>query len=1042
VVAVAGDPHERSTFYFGSSGGGIWKSVDAGVYWENVSDGFFRRASVGAIAVASSDPNVIYAGMGESCIRGNVSHGDGVWRSTDAGRTWSHVGLADTRHIGRVRIDPRDPDRVYTAALGHVHGPNQMRGLFRSKDGGARWERVLFRGAGAGAVDLALDEANPRTLYAAFWQAIRTPWGLTSGGTGSGLFRSTDGGDSWIALSRNPGFPSGILGRIGVAASPARSGRVWAIVEAEAGGLFRSDDGGDHWERMSEDRALRQRPWYYQHVVADPRDHEKIYVLNVDPWRSNDGGRTFTAMAIPHGDHHDLWIDPRDPLRMIEGNDFGATVTLNGGESWSRVDNQPTGEMYHVTTDTRTPYRIYGAQQDTTTISVPSRSALAAITTSDHYAVGGGESGYVAVRPDDPDVVYAGSYQGVLTRYDRRSGQVRNIQVWPETTAGETAAEVRYRFQWTYPIVVSPHDSDTIYVGGNHVFRSVDEGMSWDRISPDLTRADPERMGSSGGPITKDNTGAEYYCTIFTLAESPVEPGVLWAGSDDGLVHVSRDGGSTWTQVTPRGLAPWSLISIIEPSPHRAGTAYLAVTRYKLDDPRPYLFATDDFGRSWRRIVRGIPSDDFTRVIREDPEHEGLLFAGTETGAYTSLDRGRTWRRLGGLPAVPVHDLVLRENDLILATHGRSFWILDDVSFLRELARAEASAIHLFTPRTTTRYRSADGFPRAPRPSKNYRVLEHAMVTFRLVEQPTGERGRRYLDAGANAADAVIVDYWLRDAADAVELSFLDGHGGLIRSFRSDAGPPRPTGNPGLNRFWWNMRYPDAARITGVVPWDERSVLGPLAVPGRYSVRLRVGGAEQTVSFDIIKDPRIGADASGLADQFALHLQIRDKISETHHAIDSIRRTRNEMSAWQDRVGSGRESRAAAAAARRLLASLLAIEERLIQTKAKTRQDMLNFPARLDAKLGGLALVVGGADHPPSAGMRAVFADLAARVDRELAVLDRLLRIQAQRFDALARRAGSPVISTPIAIVSDRVRRPAKHPRPHRSVSRRTDRKG
>ncbi|HYY55215.1 MAG TPA: glycosyl hydrolase, partial [Candidatus Dormibacteraeota bacterium] len=592
VGAVAADPRDAQVFYFGSTGGGVWKTTDAGIYWENVSDGYFKRASVGALGVAPSDPNVLYAGMGESCIRGNVSHGDGVYRSTDAGKTWQQRGLAPTRHIAKVRVHPDDPELVYVAALGHAHGPNPERGVFRSRDGGATWQKVLYRGPAAGASDLSMDPNNPRILYAAFWEAIRRPWELVSGGPGSGIFRSTDGGETWTDISRNKGLPRGVLGKIGVSVSAAQEGRVYAIVEALDGAVFRSDDGGDTWQRLSEEKETRTRAWYYQHIIAHPTDPDTVWVLNIDAWRSIDGGKTFERVAIPHGDHHDLWIDPKDPRRMINGNDGGATISLNGGESWSSIYNQPTAEFYHVMTDSRTPYRVYGAQQDNTTVAIPSRSALAGITRSEAYAIGGGESGYIAVRADDPNVVFAGNYQGFMTRYDERTGQTRNIMVWPDASSGWGAADLRHRFQWTFPIVLSPHDPTVLYACGERVFRSRDEGASWEAISPDLTRDDKSKQQPSGGPITKDNTGAEYYCTVFAFAESPKQRGVLWAGSDDGRVHVSRDDGKTWREVTPRGLPRWATIRIIDASPHDAARAYLAAEAYRLDDFRPYLYKT------------------------------------------------------------------------------------------------------------------------------------------------------------------------------------------------------------------------------------------------------------------------------------------------------------------------------------------------------------------------------------------------------------------------------------------------------------------
>ncbi len=1073
VVAVAGDPARAGVFYFGSTGGGVWKTGDGGVYWENVSDGFFKRASVGAIAVAGSDPNVIYVGMGEATIRGNVSHGDGVYRSTDAGKTWSHLGLADTRNIGKVRVHPRDPDTVYVAALGHAHGPNAERGLYRSRDGGRTWTQVLSRGDRAGAIDVALDPQNPRTLYATFWETVRGPWSLTSGGPGSGLLKSTDGGDTWTELSRARGLPRGVLGKIGVAVSPARADRVWAIVEAADGAVFRSDDGGESWERLSEDRNLRQRAWYYHHIYADPRDPETVWVLNVDAWRSSDAGKTFIQMSIPHGDHHDLWIDPHDPQRMIEGNDGGATVTFNGGESWTSVYNQPTAEYYHVTVDTQVPYRIYAAQQDNTTMSVPSRAPIAGITGADAFAVGGGESGYIAVRPDDPNVIFAGNYQGLLTRHDRRSGQSRNIMVWPEVSAGLGAGEVKYRFQWTYPILLSPHDPNVLYVTGNHVFRSRDEGTTWEVLSPDLTRNDASKLGPSGGPITKDNTGAEYYCTIFAFAESPQEPGVFWAGSDDGLVHVSRDDGRTWTDVTPRGIAPWTLISIIEPSPHDPATAYIAATRYKLDDFHPYLFGTDDYGSTWRQITAGLPDDDFTRVIREDPVRRGLLYAGTETGVYASFDDGQHWQRLGGnLPVVPIHDMVVKDDDLVLATHGRAFWVLDDLGPLRQQSAAIArKAAHLYQPGVTTRFRTDFGFPQPPKIGKNYRMTGATVVTYRQVEKPsTGEKVPFNLDAGQNPPDGVVVQYALRERpAGEVKLAFLDGRGRQIRSFTSkrddepagsapeqamtgegaepietasqptkpataDTKEPRVPKERGLNRFVWNMRYPDAAKLEGEGgTWEgfERQLAGPAAVPGTYRVRLTADGVDETVPFEIRKDPRVAATQRDFEDQFGLLMRIRDKVSETHEGINEIRRVSAQLDGWEARAKSDPSLRRVARAAGKLRKKLVAIEEELVQTKAKSRQDTLNFPIKLNAKLAGLGGAVSSADFAPTRSSYELFDDLSSQVDRQLAKLDQLNTTDAKAFNALVRSAR-------VVALDLKPYRASRRRRPVRRAARRT----
>ncbi len=1045
VGAVAGDPRDRNTFYFGSTGGGVWKTGDGGLYWENVSDGFFKRASVGAIAVSRSDPNVIYAGMGESCIRGNVSHGDGVYRSTDAGKTWTHLGLERTRNIGKLRVHPEDPDTVYVAALGHAHGTNPERGVFRSRDGGKTWKRVLYRGERAGAIDISMDANNPRILYATIWEAVRRPHELVSGGPGSGIFRSNDAGDTWTDISHARGLPKGILGKIGIAASAAKSGRVFAIVEAEDGAVFRSDDGGDNWERGSEDRNLRQRAWYYNHIYADPKDPETAWVLNVDAWRSNDGGKTFVQMSIPHGDHHDLWIDPDDPNRMIEGNDGGGVVTFNGGESWSGVYNQPTAEFYHVTTDMSTPYRIYGCQQDNTSMSIPSRAPIAGVTAADNFAVGGGEAGHIAVRPDDPDIIYAGEYQGIITRHDRRTKQTRLISVWPESSSGEGAGDLRYRFQWTAPIALSPHDPNVLYHCGNRIFRTRNEGESWEAISPDLTRNDPKRLGASGGPITKDNTGAEYYCTVFAFAESPVARGVLWAGSDDGLVHVSRDDGKTWKNVTPKGIGSWALVSIIEASPHDAGTAYVASNRYKQDDFRPYFFKTKDYGRTWTKITAGIPDDDFTRVIRADPAKKGLLYAGTETGAYVSFDDGGRWQRLGGnLPVVPIHDLVIKDDDLVLGTHGRAFWVLDDLQPLRQYgAQVARSKAHLFGPKVTVRYRTDMGFPQPPKIGKNYRMTGATMVTYRQREKATGEKVAINIDAGTNPPSGVLVEYWLRDKAKAeATLAFLDARGKVIREFKSDPQaieeelkkpeppqktPPEGTAQPpatkdpkvpvlaGLNRFLWNMRYPDAAKIEGEGgTWDafEAQLAGPQVPPGAYRVRLKVAGETLEAPFEIQKDPRVGTTQEDLETQTALALKVNQKLDETHRTINAIRRLKTQLDAWEARAKeqTGQARLARAAATLRQKAS--AIEAELVQVKAKSRQDTLNYPAKLNAKVASLVGYIGGADYAPTKGMRDVFDDVSKRVDAQIAKWQSLARGDVAAFDKLVRSSGVPAVGT------------------------------
>ena len=1045
VVAVAGDPVHTQVFYFGSTGGGIWKTTDGGIIWENVSDGSFKRASVGAIAVSTSDPNVIYAGMGETTIRGNVSHGDGVYKSTDGGKTWTHLGLADTRNIAKVRIHPQNPDLVYVAALGHAHGPNPERGVYRSRDGGKTWEQILFRSDKAGAIDLAMDPNNPRILYAAIWEAQRKPYTLVSGGEDCGIFKSTDGGDNWTEITRKPGLPTGVLGKIGLAVSLAKEDRVWAIIDAEDGALFRSNDGGENWERLSEDRNLWARPWYYQHIYADPKDPETIWALNVQCWKSVDGGRTFFEVQVPHGDNHDLWIDPHDPQRMIEGNDGGACVSFNGGASWSSIYNQPTAEMYHVTTDNQVPYRVYGAQQDNSTITVPSRSALAGITQSDIYDVGGGESGYIAVRPDDTNIVYAGNYLGYLTRYDHRSRQERNIAVWPELATGWGAKDQKYRFQWTFPILLSPHDPNVLYVTGNHVFRSTDEGNSWQIISPDLTRNDITKMEASGGPPTRDNTGTECYCTIFAFAESPLKRGLFWAGSDDGLLHISQDGGETWRNITPPDLPEWALVSIIEPSPHDPATAYVAANRYKLDDFHPYLYKTNDYGATWTKITTGIAENDFTRAIREDPVRRGLLYAGTETGVHVSFDDGEHWQSLRlNLPAVPIHDLVIKDTDLVAATHGRSFWILDDITPLRYISeQVQDAPVYLFEPRPAVRFITSWGYSRASAPGIFYRNTGDIMITARRELKPGGEMVDRNLNAGENPPDGVLVYYSLKQKPEGeVKLTFLDAQGEQIKAFTSeqaqsqspkaeDAPPetpdeeedrekkdPRVPKEAGMNRFLWNTRYPDPKKVDGYVA-SEAVMAGPVAAPGTYHVQLTVADQTLTEAFEIQKDPRVPATQEDLDSQFKLLLKVRDKLSETHDAINTLRNIRQQVEDWERRTRDRKDHEAVSSAARSLKEKLSPIEDELTQSRAKTRQDTMNFPAKLNGKLAWLAGVVASAQAAPTRQQYELYADLAGRIDVQIQRLQEIIDTDVAAFNGLMRESEMPAV-IPIATLASK----------------------
>jgi photosystem II stability/assembly factor-like uncharacterized protein len=1009
VVAVAGDVFDPAVFYFGAAAGGVWKTNDAGTSWRNVSDGFFGTAAVGALAVSCSDPNVIYAGTGESTIRGDVSHGDGVYKSVDGGRTWSHIGLRDTRHIGCIVIHPENPDIAYVAALGHAWGPNRERGVFRTVDGGKTWVCVLFRSERAGSHDLTMDLANPRILYAAVWQAQRYPHALWSGGPDCGLWRSTDGGDHWEDISRRPGLPAGLLGKIGVGASPAQPGRVWALVEADDGAMFRSDDYGETWVRLSRQPLLRTRPWYYMHVTPDPSDGDTVYVQNYGLWKSIDAGAVFTQMPSPHGDEPALWIDPRHPRRMIKGDDGGAAVSLNGGLSWSTQLNQPTAQLYHVTTDNQFPYRIYGSQQDNSAISLPSRSVEGPIHEREWFPPGGGESGYIAVKPDNPNLVVASgpagrrAYNDVMTLYDRRTRQRWDNTVWPELYGWGVGAEsLKYRFQWTFPILFSQHDPDLLYVAGNHVFRSTTLGARWELASPDLTRNDHERLRPSGGPITRDNTGAEVYCTIFSLAESPLQPGVLWAGSDDGLVHLSRDHARTWENVTPPPdlLPEWALISIIEPSPHHPGTAYLAATRYKLDDVRPYLLRTKDYGATWDLVTDGIPADDFTRVIREDPTVPGLLYAGTETGLYV-LGHGRWHRLQGGVPVSPVYDLVIQGDEMVVATHGRSFWVLDDLNPLREWASGFAGeAAHLFRPKPAVRLRTDGGFDDEPVPGfMNYGRAGTSTVAAWVDRNPDGSLRFEPVNAGVNPPTGVVLHYWLREAPQAPPtLEILDNDGRPLRVYR-DGVPARA----GMNRLVWNLRLPGAAPVRGqdLEPWHRPH--GPMVLPGHYQARLTVDGVLTTVPVEVAPDPRVATPLADLEAQLACLLDILTQLSRCNRAINRIDAVLPRVRDWLGRTSA----EAVTSTGGRVVAELETVRGALIDVHMPEAQ---LWPSGLHEKLNALFSSVDSADYAPPMQAREVLAELTRQLESWLARLGAVESGPLQEMEEAIRRAGLPLL--------------------------------
>jgi photosystem II stability/assembly factor-like uncharacterized protein len=995
VTAVAGIPSHPYTYYFGATGGGTWKTEDGGLSWTCVSDGFFKTGSVGAIAVAEADPNVVYVGMGESPMRGNVSHGDGLYKSVDAGKTWQHIGLADASQISRVRIHPRDPDLVYVAALGHVYGPNEERGVFRTRDRGKTWEKILYRDKKTGAIDLILDPSNPRIIYAALWEFFRTPYSLSSGGPGSGLFKSIDGGDTWTEISHNQGLPQGILGKIGVTVSPAKPERVWAIIEAEEGGVFRSEDSGNTWRRINSERRLRQRAFYYTRIYADPKDEETVYVLNTGFYRSVDGGQTYTPIRVPHGDNHDLWIDPGNPERMINSNDGGANVSYNGGISWTGQDNQPTAQFYHVTTDNQFPYWVYGAQQDNSTVRIASRTAGFGIDKPDWHPVGGGESGHIAPRHDDPDIVYAGSYGGLITRWDYKTRQTRIITAWPENSMGWGSAELKYRYQWTAPILVSRFDSNVLYHAAQVLFKTTNEGQSWEIISPDLTTNDKEKQQSSGGPITKDNTSVEYYCTIFTLAESFHDANILWAGTDDGLVHITKDGGKNWENITPKQIPKWSLISMIELSTFDPATAYIAVDRHELDDFSPHVYKTVDFGKTWRKIVDGLPQNTFMRVVREDPKRKGLLYAGTETGVFVSFDDGLHWQSLQlNLPVVPIHDLVVKEDDLVVATHGRSFWILDDLTPLHQVTDEVSQAdFYLFKPRPAYRMEGW-GFP--------------------------------IPNVGQNPPNGSVIYYYFKEKPDSeVTLEFLDAEGNLIRKFSSKTkekgeedsprrffgrrGPQHIPAEKGMNRFAWNMRYSDAERVPKAVLWGGM-LSGPIAVPGKYRVKLEVGEESMTQDWEWKKDPRLETTQEDFQEQFDFLVKIRDKVTEVNQAIIRLRDVRKQIDDLLKRLKGEEKATEIREAATPLKEKLKSVEDELIQSKSQSNQDPLNYPIKLDNKIAALARVVESADARPTDQSYELYEEISAKADVQLEKLKSILEVDILGFNKLVKESGIPAI--------------------------------
>ena len=1023
VVAVAADPKRPAVFYFGAVAGGVWKSDDAGQYWENVTDGFLTTGSIGALAVAPSDGNVIYAGTGESTIRIDVTHGDGVYKSTDAGVTWRHIGLPESRHIGEIRVHPDNPDVVYVAALGHASKDNPERGLYRSSDGGENWELVLHVSDRAGAVDVCLDPNNPRIIFATIWQTRRNFWSINSGGPDSGLWRSRDGGDTWENISQRPGMPDGTLGKIGVSVSPARSGRVFAMVEAEGRkrGLYRSDDFGETWEKVSSNPDLGWRPWYYQHVIAHPTDADEVFVMNMKAWRSIDGGKTFEEFHTPHGDNHALWIDPANPDRMIGCDDGGAWVSFNAGESWSTIYNQLTAQFYHVATDDQFPYMVYGSQQDNSSIAVPSQDGRGAINWADCYAPGTAESGYVAPKPGDPNIVYVGAIGSSpgggesLQRYDHTTKQVQLVNVWPEAYHDGNTAEVR--FQWTYPIVFSPHDTTVLYTAGNKVFRTTDEGHSWQTISPDLTYADPETMGVSG-PLTMDTAGAEMYATIFSLMVSAHQQGVLMTGSDDGLVHVSTNDGGDWANVTPADLPKFSQVTMIAESPHTPGTVYMTVARHKMGDYMPYVYRTDDLGTTWERIDAGLPQHEFCRVIREDPNRKGLLYVGTELGIHVSFDDGASWQSLQcNLPVTPIYDFVVKDTDLVVATHGRSFWILDDLTPLHQMHDELLTAgKYLLKPRDIVRNPPHIAAAWGGTPGgKNYHVTSGQNATFYVEELETGHVRKRVIDAGEDLERGVRITYFLDEAAVGEASLTISSDGNEVETFSSTIPADKKdrhglyiTAAAGMNGFQWPMTYPDGVKMSDT-EFHKRPG-GPLAKPGTYEATLRVGEWSMTQSFELLKDPRILTSDADLVEQFDLQIQIRDTLSEIATGVNTIRSLKRQLHEWAQRLADDESAASAVAAAQALTTQLAAVEGELVQVEFTSDGDTLNYREKVFEKLSSLPAVVGSADTRPTAQSYAVYDKHAAEADAQLSALAALIDGDLAELNARIGELGVSII--------------------------------
>ena len=963
-AAVTGVAGKANLFYMGATGGGVWKTTDAGGTWQNISDGYFG-GSVGAVAVSESDNNVMYVGMGEKTVRGNVSSGDGVWKSENAGKTWRHIGLENSRHIPRMRIHPKNADIAFAGVMGDLYKPTQDRGVYKTTDGGETWRKVLFSNENAGVVDLIIDPNNPRVLYATTWNIRRTPYSLSSGGDGSALWKSTDEGETWTNISANKGLPGGIWGISGVTVSPVNSDIVYALIENKKGGVYKSTDAGETWRLINAERKLRQRAWYYTRLYADTQDEDILYVLNVRYHKSTDGGRTYKTYNAPHGDHHDLWIAPEDNQRMIIGDDGGAQISFDAGENWSTYMNQPTSQFYRVTTDNHFPYRILAAQQDNSTVRISHRTDGRFITESDWSSTAGGESAHIAVDPLNDDIVYGGSYGGFLTRVNHKTGDTRAINVWPDDPMGHGAEDFKYRFQWNFPIFFSPNNKKRLYAASNHLHATDDEGQSWKLISPDLTRNDPKTLGPSGGPITKDNTGVEYYGTIFAATESSYEPGLIYTGSDDGLVHVTRNNGETWSNITPKKMPEWMMINCIEVDPFTKGGAYIVGTKYKSGDYKPYIYKTENYGKSWELLVNGIGNEDFTRALRADPKRKGLLYAGTERGMYISFDDGKNWESMQlNLPIVPITDLAIKEDNLIAATQGRSLWIIDDLTTFHQLNNGiEKKDLFLYKPKDA--YNLAGG------------------------------RGRTSKTAGTNHSGGVNMYYYIKEMndKDIVSISISDANDNLIKTFSTkpnkDLKEGKLNAKEGNNIFNWNMMYDGAESVKGMILWWA-SLSGPMALPGTYKATLKLNDAHQSQQFTILKNPVSEATESDMKAQFDFINDINTKMTEIHKALKNVKKVRSQVGLLKKSIADKEANKELIDFADKLVKDMTTIEETLYQTKSKSGQDPLNFPIRLNNKLAHLNSLTRVGNYAPTDQAIAFKNEITATIDVELAKLYQL----------------------------------------------------